>query len=398
MKILVLHAYSSKNRGDGLLVDLAAGFVRDAFGPEAEIDVIAMDAPSFSYLEDATVHQLPVMTGTPLERVRDLARMGLDVLLCRPSNITSLVPSYRGTPDLIIGVGGGYMRSEGGISSLKAMIAHALPLIWATRSGLPTYYLSQSVGPFRGVVGQIMSRAIPKLDRILVRDDRSLALFPDADAVSRAPDMAIFWIARSLPSPETASSLPFGAPRLIARDLTRSPEVKRRYVENLHALLDGIPGIVPALQSAGRGNDDPEFYRSLGLGEKVPLLRDILKRERPRVAVSVRLHGALESIAAGVPTIHLSYERKGFGAYSDLGIGEFVHNVNSFDAGLVIEQANRLIISPDEFWNKVRPKLANIREAYAQRLQDARAVAARRGRETVVQSGMRRLVGIEGAP
>ncbi|WP_258096376.1 hypothetical protein, partial [Klebsiella pneumoniae] len=90
------------------------------------------------------------------------------------------------------------------------------------------------------------------------------------------------------------------------------------------------------VQSAVRGNDDTAFYRALGLTPH-GLLRDVLRDDRPDAVVSVRLHGALESVLAGVPAYHLSYERKGFGAYEDLGLTDWVSNAADFQASDVLD-------------------------------------------------------------
>lgn len=38
------------------------------------------------------------------------------------------------------------------------------------------------------------------------------------------------------------------------------------------------------------------------------------------------------ALAAGHYVVHLAYERKGFGAFNDLGLEDYVRNVNDFDA------------------------------------------------------------------
>jgi len=62
-----------------------------------------------------------------------------------------------------------------------------------------------------------------------------------------------------------------------------------------------------------------------------------------------------------VPSVHLSYERKGFGAYSDLGIDRFVHNVFDFDPDLVLSQVAELRADPAPYWNAVGEAVAALR-------------------------------------
>ncbi len=68
---------------------------------------------------------------------------------------------------------------------------------------------------------------------------------------------------------------------------------------------------------------------------------------RPRVVVAVRLHAALMALAAGHYVVHLAYERKGFGAFGDLGIDPWVHTVNGFDVETVLDQVSRLLGDDD---------------------------------------------------
>ena len=77
--------------------------------------------------------------------------------------------------------------------------------------------------------------------------------------------------------------------------------------------------------------------------------------------ISVRLHGSLQSILAGVPSIHLSYERKGWGAYQDLGIEQYVHNAYDFDPELVAIQARQLAASSESYWSAIERNVPNIR-------------------------------------
>jgi len=65
-----------------------------------------------------------------------------------------------------------------------------------------------------------------------------------------------------------------------------------------------------------------------------------------RVVVAVRLHAALMALAAGHYVIHLAYERKGFGAYDDLGLSPWIHNINSFDPSSVARQVEALTKDP----------------------------------------------------
>jgi len=77
----------------------------------------------------------------------------------------------------------------------------------------------------------------------------------------------------------------------------------------------------------------------------------------------VRLHGAIAALLAGRPAIHLAYERKGWGAYQDLGLDEFVHDARTFDPAAVAAQTRALAADPAPF--RARIEAAKVRLAGA---------------------------------
>jgi hypothetical protein len=104
------------------------------------------------------------------------------------------------------------------------------------------------------------------------------------------------------------------------------------------------------VHSVAEGQDDGAFYRSIGL-ESAGTSLELVKSLDIGVALSVRLHGALQAILEGLPTIHLSYERKGWGAYADLGLTEWVHDARSFDPENVGQQLDALLADPTPYWD-----------------------------------------------
>ncbi|WP_282071657.1 polysaccharide pyruvyl transferase family protein [Janibacter hoylei] len=313
MKILLLHAYSADNAGDGLLVTEALDLIREAF-PGAHVDVAAQhpdtfDEPGVRFLDAGVSRRGPG---------RDLLR------------VLRSLDDY----DLLVGVGGGYLRSGTPREGLQTLVAHG-PQLWAAgRSSTPSVYLPQSVGPFRHGAGALLRRGLRRVDSVLLRDDLSIAESGLANA-RRVPDMAL------LADRHLRAGEPTAGPVVLSVRTVhgRVPDD----VVDLAGRLGAFDGYV---QSRGAGNDDLSAVESIG-PRRILTREELLAPEAPRrVVISVRLHGALMSINAGHRAIHLSYERKGFGAFQDLGLLAYVHNVNDFDAALVAEQASSLLTDP----------------------------------------------------
>jgi polysaccharide pyruvyl transferase WcaK-like protein len=208
---------------------------------------------------------------------------------------------------------------------------------------------------------------------VFVRDDRSIG---DAERigvnVERMPDLASLAIARSRAGIGEHGTGTIG---MVARSLGNSARSKRydQAIKSLTSLL----GSEILTQSQGRGNDDPAYYASLGYVSPWRPLKEALSapaESRPSATVSVRLHGALQSILAGVPSVHLSYERKGWGAFDDLGLSQFVHNAKSFDERAVADQVRAIAENPAAYWQLVeeaRPKLLEANERLITALRQA---------------------------
>ena len=310
MKALILHAYSASNLGDGLLVSETMDLVREACGSDVEITVLASHPETFSALDVTVVDSAPTKRGFNAEYLSALWN----------------VDKY----DVVVAVGGGYLRAGTVKEALKAGIIHGPQLVAAALRTRKAVYLPQSVGPARFWTRLPMSALLSRQHAVWVRDNRSQAEFPLAN-VRRTQDLAILGMRRvSLPFSDSENMVL--SVRYIRGGLTKP-------VRSLRGLLGDIDSYV---QSSVASNNDVPAVQELA-PVRVLTAPELMERPRgARVVIAVRLHAALMAIAAGHYVIHLAYERKGFGAFQDLGIPEFVFNVNDFDAEAVAALAHRL--------------------------------------------------------
>lgn len=338
MRVAVLSAYSADNSGDGLLVRLALDAVWRNFGKGVEVDIVAADVESFPHEQGVRYFSAPVMG--------DRGRRRFVAALGRSRSYAALT-QVLAQADLILGVGGGYMRSKGWLEHLKLMLGHQEQLRCAISSGVPLICLPQSIGPFFANEGG-SAQLYRDVKAVFVRDDRSLDLLARNGCanVFRCPDMAVQEVARKINEGKLALTANKRIPESVCLVLRKPPQWGRakqmQYEENvsiLSRMLASQCRVTYAVQSSTRGNDDVEFYRSRKIGRDYKSLRQCLSAEtRPDVVVSVRLHGALEAILAGIPAYHISYERKGFGAYEDLCSSGWVCNGSDFQPEAVVER------------------------------------------------------------
>lgn len=315
-KVLILHAYSAKNRGDGLLVEEAIELVRESLGADADITMCASHPETFDHVQGlSVVDSAPHRTGYDREYLRTLLA----------------IKRF----DLVVGVGGGYLRAGYPLELLKTALVHGPQLLAASFRGKSVVYLPQSIGPLRYGTRAIANRALLRLETVMLRDDRSIAAL-NGNGVARFPDVAALTV--SAPNWQTA---PDDIPVLSVRELRgRIPEP----VIELSTKLSVFDGFV---QSSTSGNDDEGAMARLGPRRLLTNDEFSGSNVKPRVVIAMRLHGALMALRAGHFVIHLAYERKGFGAFADLGIGQYVHNTRSFDPHVVHRQVEDLLNSPE---------------------------------------------------
>lgn len=360
MRVLITHAYSATNAGDGLLVTEAVGIAREAF-PESDIEVVALDAPSFEGFQGAEV--LPLL---------DPSRRPIVAAATRAMPFRQ----RQGTFDLIIAVGGGYLRGGRLLESVKTGLIHHAQL--PRSSGVPTIYLPQSIGPFRGGQRRLYVARLKNAAHVFVRDDRSLAEI-SVICPTRAPDLALLRMATGLDVDLRSGNGPSGHVGVVYRQLAGSRRRTRRYLDGIRELTSTV-GAELLVQAEARGNNDRDFYEAeWGPGPYRRMLDAVSNgaQDRPNVVISVRLHGALQSILSGVPAIHLSYERKGWGAFEDLGIGSFVHNALDFDPLLVQSQLSALQEDSSGYWAAVDGAMGQLLRRRTDIVESVRALGAR---------------------
>lgn len=334
--VLVLHGYSADNAGDGLLVRETIDIVREALG-DVPITLVASRPETFADLDVTAVPAVP-------------GKRGWDP---RTRRVLKNIDSF----DCAIAVGGGYLRAGTLVETAKTALVHGPQLLAAARATIPTLYLPQSVGPARfGTRGWVRGR-LAKIDEVMLRDDRSMAEV-SGPTVRRVPDLATAGVVAGRQPGADVDAVPVLSIRAVHGKI--NPDIYA-----LAARLGEYDGYV---QSTTGGNDDRPAAATLAPRETVERSTLMTPGGTPRVVVAVRLHAALMALAAGHYVVHLAYERKGFGAFGDLGIDPWVHNVNDFDPSTVAAQAHALLTDAD-----VRADYdARIADA-ADRIQEARA-------------------------
>ncbi len=362
-RVTIIHAFSRRNAGDGLLVDLTFEALRDAGVEAHECRLLALDPESFPECPDVVrAHGEP--TARLTRRVPPAA-----IELLASSLRSGRTRSLLGSSHALVAVGGGYLVANSPVRQAGVALNHLAQLRAAARHTGPTIYLPQSIGPLHGPVGKWTRNALAGIDRVWARDEHTVTEL-SLDNVRRCPDLAVMKLARTL----QIGRRPDGGDDiiLVARDLPRAAG----YSARLRTLGEELPDARWAVQADMTGpRSDRSFYRQLGIADDGAL--DALLRGPSGPVVSVRLHGAIAALLAGRPAIHLAYERKGWGAYNDLGLDDFVHDAHAFDPAIVAAQARALAVDPSSFWERIEAARNRLAQAWQEMVNDMASRLAR---------------------
>jgi polysaccharide pyruvyl transferase WcaK-like protein len=254
-------------------------------------------------------------------------------------------------------VGGGYLRAVDATSSLGTFLNHLPQLAYAARAPVPSVYLPQSVGPLKGLVGGAVKRSLRRIGTVCVRDDDSAAELRGLPNVHRLADMAVLDVAERWDDITPAGT--DGKVGYVARRVDHAAG----YEAVVQALADELaPDSVWAVQTAGdRTKSDAVHYERLGVAAGGSLADMLARPVDLSVVVSVRLHGALMAIEAGVPAVHLAYDRKGPTAFGDMGLDDWCFDVRSLDAGALRAAVTGLRADPGPYWERLAKQVPTLR-------------------------------------
>lgn len=346
----VLHAYSRTNSGDGLLVDLTLERLARGGIPRDDVLLVALDPDSFAEIPHRTGAGVPGR-GIAWELVPAAGRgaaLAASALSGRP--VGGLATALSAC-DALVAVGGGYLRAVDATSSLGALLNHLPQLVAAGHSGVPSLYLPQSIGPLRGPVGAAVRRALAHVDVVCVRDRWSAEDLRSLDNVHPIPDLAVLELAESIEEIKPVER--GGQIGFVARRVGHAPG----YDDEVRAVAESLGDRATwAVQTEGDATkSDAVHYQHLGV-EAGGALVDMLAAHDLSVVVSVRLHGALMALRAGVPAIHLAYDRKGPAAFADLGLEDWCIDVRSVSRTVLADAVERLAADPEPYWQRVRAR------------------------------------------
>jgi polysaccharide pyruvyl transferase WcaK-like protein len=277
-----------------------------------------------------------------------------------------------------IGVGGGYLRSADPVHEAVFRAHHLPQLRLIARMGVRGAYLPISVGPFRRGLGRLVRWELASVGWVAARDDRSARYLAGWGGGWRMPDLAACRIGVDRPA------LQPGEPGVIGVVLRSLPRSDLGFASVSILEERGLKVRYGLQSSSGRTNDDRSLYAAHGVLDEADDFGTMLASSpRPSAILAGRLHAALDAIAAGIPAIHVGYERKSLGAFSDLGLADYVIDAWTGVPGDLADRIVELAADPEPYWERLWNRFDPLADRWAQLVEGVSrllsAPAARRG-------------------
>jgi colanic acid/amylovoran biosynthesis protein len=373
LNVLIVNAYSARNRGDGMIVSQMVRLFRER---GCEVKVMSDDPRDGDRYAVERVEPLapiwPRAGGGP-SKLEIIARMARD--LVRPGQ----AQAFRWA-DVCVSAGGGYLYDDGSRTARLNTLRRLLPLRAARRLGVPVVLFSQSIGPFRSKLWRaIVARELRHCRPVIVREGLSLGVARAMGVTPELCDDVAFALEPGQP-PSGAPDVPRGTIGVTA--MSSLPGIDggghRRYLDELGAGLieggAGHPVAVISQVSAHAGDDDVAVGRELcgrltqaGLNARFVDLGDASDEEvsafygRLELVVASRLHSGILALCAGTPIVALSYLPKTDGVLARLGMDRWVLPAAGLRADRLASKLSEALAESGALREQIQARLPSLR-------------------------------------
>ncbi len=262
--------------------------------------------------------------------------------------------------DLVIGVGGGYIREFPGFMKIIDLGLTLRMLILSRQMGKITMLYSQSIGPFGNKAQEMLAgRILRKMKLIITREsiskDLLLEMGVEKDRISASVDAAFLVrkqnpISAPLPPEFKDIRKDFQGPLIgVTARAWLGKKAQDNFERQLARTLDIIARkydarivFVPQATIERHADDDrivqKRIWEMMGRKDRAINLRGAYDfrtllsiYENLDFMIGTRFHSAIFSLTARVPALVIAYEHKATGIMKDLGLEEWVADIDKLD-------------------------------------------------------------------
>lgn len=390
--IIISHVYSSDNKGDAALTSVLIDDLKRKF-PRGAITILKLESveedgkfegvpekPSFMYYVANKYHNpllklayaLYMMSATLLWAAW-LRATGFHLYL--PAHLRKVAQMYE-QADLIVPVGGGYIRSRKGLVARFNIPLLLHPLLLGHLLGKPTVLYSQSMGPFQNKLEEVMvAYVLKRMTLILIREDTSVTLLADIgvhENVQRSIDSGFLLQSKEKIDVRKKYSIP--ADKLLVGVTVRSwlnGDAQKTYEKAVAKALDILCEtsaahivFIPQV-TATKGDDDrivsKRVHSFMHHKKSATVINNTPDHHRIKsiydsldILLGTRFHSVIFSLTSHVPVLAIEYEHKTSGIMRDLKREDWVIKIEEATAQNLTDRLQKLVREQVEYRKHLR--------------------------------------------
>jgi colanic acid/amylovoran biosynthesis protein len=393
--IVISHVYSSDNKGDAALTSVLIDDLKRKF-PAASVTILALESvsqngqfegvperPGFMYYAlnkyrnplVKLVYTFYMVSATLAEAAWwRIARRHVYL----PAHLREVVQTYE-QADLIVPVGGGYIRSRAGLVNRMNIPLLLHPLLFGYLLGKPTVLYSQSVGPFQNRLEKLMVAFVfRRMTLVLAREDKSVKMLANMGVknnVKRAIDSGFLLASTGNFNVRRRYNIPDN--KLLVGVTVRSwlsGKDQVNYEKTVAGALDNIIDTVSAhvifipQVTAAKGDDDRvvshRVHQLMHHPKASTVINDNPDHNRIKAIydnldalVGTRFHSVIFSLTSYVPVVAIEYEHKTSGIMHDLRLDEWVIKIEDVTAQKLTKLIHKLVHNLKPYQTKLKQNM-----------------------------------------
>jgi len=390
--IVISHVYSSDNKGDAALTSVLIQDLRQRFRG-ANLAILKLEAAA----KDAHFEGVPEKDSfmyyalnkyrNPLVKLLYTTYMiaatlswagwrrltGLHLYL--PAHLREVAYIYE-QADLIVAVGGGYLRSRKGLVNRLNVPLLLHPLLFGYILGKPTVLYPQSVGPFvNGFEGSLVAFVLRRLMLIVLREDTSVTLLSRLGVrqnVVRSIDSG--FLLRTSHKLDIHKTYHIPADKLIVGVTVRAWLSGKAQVAYERAVAEALDDVVERFGAhilfipqvtAAKGDDDRVVSRRVHWYMKHAAEATTINSQPDHhqikaiydgldALLGTRFHSVIFSLTSYVPVLAIEYEHKTSGIMHDLGLDKWVIKIEDAAAADLAAAMHNLLEHSTQYKSYLR--------------------------------------------
>jgi len=396
MRILLTQAASINNRGDAAIFATMISSLKSVF-PEAVFAITTIDEISINkffegverfhsffyeaiFSEKGLIKRFAKTSYILFLLVFSIflySVLGEGIKVIMSKRHRGIFEKYRDS-NLVISVGGGIFSARAGAKQTAVIFVHILELLFARTLKKTVIIYPQSFGPFGNKVQEFSVRFLLKrLNAVFVRESISYNILKNwgIKNIYLVPDSAFLFtpnnheieeeMIKSFGLIEGNNIIGFtGREWLASKDSKIFETELVNFFE--HIVMRGYQIIlIPQVVSIEHGVDDREVLKSIYCRlrdkDKVTLVENPLNHmqlkyiyKNLKMLVGMRMHSIIFALTSGVPVMAIEYEHKTRGVMRDLGLEEWVSNINEVRAEILIKKFEDLVNSHEKYIEKLK--------------------------------------------